>query len=611
MNLAAVYHEPKSRFAYAYDRDTLHLRLRTARGDVQSVTMTGADPFSWKPSQADPSVWEWDRAAELCLPMQLEYSTALHDTWFVALRPATFRLRYAFILQSGEERVLYGSRACYDLRDRPDALHDTRLFFNFPYLNTEDVFSAPDWVKDTVWYQIFPERYARGGGSDWESAGDGGIEDFAGGNLQGILDHLDDLQALGVSGLYLTPIFTSPSSHKYDPTDYYHIDPAFGSNEQFGELVRQAHRRGLRVMLDAVFNHCGWLHPFWQDVLRHGKRSRYFDCFYIDREPVADFEWTEGELPRLSPEMYGKLNYRTFGFEPRMPKWNTGHPLVREHLLGAVRYWMETYGVDGWRLDVSNEVSHDFWREFRSVVKRINPQAYIMGENWDNSYPWLMGDQFDAVMNYELTYSIWSLLGTPETVDECFDVRQYQQAVNQLLVSYPKHNLAAMYNLIDSHDTARIAHVCGGNIDKVRLAYGLQMTFAGSPGIYYGSELGLPGDDHHNRAPYPWRSPQNLELRDLVKKLIELRGRHPSFKAVDIRWLDVNPQANTLIFEKTAGDEHLYVLVNAGDREQRLEPPAGGRTRRALDLLQDKTVDLDRPFSLPPFGFSLLLFHQA
>ncbi len=606
MNLAAVFHEPKSRFAYAYDAGTVHIRLRTARGDVQAVTLIGGDPFSWKPTKENPEIWEWDRDAELHLPMRLENSTAQHDYWFIALALPTFRLRYAFILESGAERTMYGSRDFYNLDTHADFQHKSLLFFNFPYLNAEDTFHAPAWVKDTVWYQIFPERYARGGSQEWTAATDQGVESFAGGDLQGIIDHLDDIRLLGITGLYLTPIFASPSSHKYDTSDYYRIDPAFGSNEQFGELVRQAHRRGMRVMLDAVFNHCGWLHPFWQDVLKNGRESRYFDCFFIDREPVINFELADGELPRLTPEMYGKLNFRTFGFEPRMPKWNTAHPLVREHLLGAVRYWMETFGIDGWRLDVSNEVSHDFWREMRQTVKGINPEAYIMGENWDNSYPWLMGDQFDAVMNYELAYPIWNLLGISGTVDEVYDVVQFQHAINHLLAGYPRNAIEAMYNLIDSHDTARIAHVCGGNLDKVRLAYVLLMTFAGSPSLYYGSELGLPGDGQHNRAPYPWGNPPNLDLRSLVQQLIQLRGEHASFKSVDFQWLHVDPQANTMLFKKTAESESLFVAINASDITQSLLLPDDLARQPVLDLLRGEQIEPGtEAVTLPAFGFKL------
>lgn len=607
MNLPAILHEPKSHFAYAYDRNTLHLRLRTARSDVNSVTLIGCDPFSWKPRQDDPTQWEWDRAAEIQLAMRLEYSTALHDYWFVSLRLPTFRLRYAFILNSGAEKILYGCRGFYDLNDRPEFQHKSLVFFNFPYLNAEDVFTPPAWVKDTVWYQIFPERYARGGSTGWAEDNDGGVDGFSGGNLQGIQDHLDDIQALGCNGLYLTPIFTSPSSHKYDTTDYYHIDPAFGTNEQFEQLVRQAHQRGMRVMIDAVFNHCGWLHPFWQDVVQHGKESKYYDCFFIEREPVVNFELPAGEMPHLTPEIYGKLNFRTFGFEPRMPKWNTAHPLVREHLFGAVRYWMETCGVDGWRLDVSDEVSHDFWREFRKVVKSINPDAYIMGENWDNSNPWLMGDQFDAVMNYEFAYPIWNLLGAPGTIDERFDAQQFQHAVNQLLVNYPRNCLEVMYNLVDSHDTARITHICGGNIDRVKLAYVLQMTFAGSPSVYYGSELGLPGDGHHNRSPYPWDRLPNPGLRELVRRLIGLRSRHPAFKSTDLAWLHVDAASNTLIYRKEAGAERLFVLVNASEKAQILSTPSEIAHCRALDLMQEEEIELPESILLPPYAFRLLL----
>lgn len=610
MNFAAVYHEPKSRFAYPYDEQTLHLRLRTARGDVQAVTLIGADPFSWRPSQANPAIWEWDTDAETRQPMQLEYSTARHDTWFIALRPATLRFRYAFILHSGGEKFLYGSRDFYDLAVHPGFEHKSALFFNFPYLNFEDVPRLPAWVRDTVWYQIFPERFARGGNQAWVVSEDSGTESFAGGNLQGIIDHLDHLQELGVNGLYFTPIFTAPTAHKYDTTDYYHIDPAFGTNEQFGELVRQAHRRGMRVMLDAVFNHCGWLHPFWQDVVQNGRQSSYYDCFFIDRDPVINFPVRAGELPHLTAEMYGKLNYRTFGFQPRMPKWNTAHPLVREHLFGAVRYWMETCGVDGWRLDVSNEVSHDFWREFRRLAKSINPQVYIMGENWDNSYPWLMGDQFDAVMNYELTYPIWNLLGAPDRVDEPFDVQQYQQAINQLLVSYPKNTLAGMYNLIDSHDTARIAHICGGSIEKVKLAFALLLTFTGSPSIYYGSELGMSGDGHHNRSPYPWGRPQNLDLRDLVRQLIALRSGHPALKSVDLSWLHVDPVKNGMIFAKSAAGERCYLLANVNEQAQTLPLPAELSHCRILDALQEAEIELTDSILLPPYGFRLLVSQE-
>ncbi len=614
MNLAAIYHEAKSKYAYMFDRKTLHLRLRTARGDVPSVTLVGGDPFRWIQSKEDPTHWEWDKTAAFFEPMKLEYQTALHDYWFVAVQPQWKRIRYAFILEKEDQKILYGSRSFYDLHQQPDAQFETSYYFNFPYLNHEDLFKPPVWVKDTIWYQIFPERYADGDSSNnpenslpWGSEEDTTYK-FYGGDLQGVIDHLDELAELGINGIYFTPIFESPSSHKYDTTNYYKIDPAFGTNELFGELLEKAHRRGIRIILDAVFNHCGWFHPFWQDVVKHGRESRYYDCFLIERDPVINFDVEEGKIPKVSFDERGNLNFATFAFTPLMPKWNTDHPLVKEHLLGAIRYWTETYKVDGWRLDVSNEVPHAFWREFRQMLKQINPEVYILGENWDNSYPWLMGDQFDGVMNYELTYPIWFLLGEVDRVKQKYDVVEYQEAINQLLASYPKHNLPVMYNLIDSHDTPRIMSICGDNVDKVKLAYLLQFTFTGAPSVYYGSEVGLAGPEGHNRRCMPWdESQQDLDLRLFVRNLIELRKRYSVFSTVDLKWLLVDTEQQAFIFQKIEENQKLIVVVNTKADLVTLRIPDELKNKKYKDLFTDKVVELKEVLHLNKFEFSLLL----
>jgi len=614
LNLAAVYHEAKSKFAYMFDRKTLHLRLRTARGDVPSVTLIGGDPFRWIQSKEDPTHWEWDKTAAFFEPMQLEYQTALHDYWFVALQPQWKRIRYAFILEKGDQKILYGSRSFFDLHQQPDAQFETSYYFNFPYLNHEDLFQPPAWVKDTIWYQIFPERFADGdsGNNPKNSLPWGSEEDtiykFYGGDLQGVIDHLDELAEFGINGIYFTPIFESPSSHKYDTTNYYKIDPAFGTNELFGELMEKAHQKGIRVMLDAVFNHCGWFHPFWQDVVKHGRESRYYDCFFIERDPVINFDVEEGKIPKISFDVRGHLNYATFAFTPLMPKWNTDHPLVKEHLFGAIRYWTETYKVDGWRLDVSNEVPHAFWREFRQMLKQINPEIYILGENWDNSYPWLMGDQFDGVMNYELTYPIWFLLGEPDRVKQKYDVVEYQDAINQLLVNYPKHNLPVMYNLIDSHDTPRIMSICGDQIEKVKLAYLLQFTFAGAPSVYYGSEVGLAGPEGHNRRCMPWdESEQDLDLQTFVKQLIALRKKFPVLGEVDLEWLLVDAEHQSFIFKKEDESSKIVVIVNTIQTPVVLDLPDSLKYQEFVDGWTGDQVKLGSKIKLDKHGYKIFL----
>ncbi|PKO07160.1 MAG: alpha-glycosidase [Chloroflexi bacterium HGW-Chloroflexi-3] len=614
MNLAAVYHESKSKFAYMFDRNTLHLRVRTARGDVPSVTLVGGDPFRWIQSHEDPTHWEWDKTAAFLEPMLLEYQTALHDYWFVSVQPQWKRVRYAFILEKADQKILYGSRSFYDLNQQPDGQFETSYYFNFPFLNHEDLFQPPAWVKDTIWYQIFPERFADGDPNNnpanslpWGSEEDT-IYKFYGGDLQGVIDHLDEIAEMGINGIYFTPIFESPSSHKYDTTNYYKIDPAFGTNELFGELMEKAHQRGIRVMLDAVFNHCGWFHPFWQDVVKHGRESKYYDSFFIEGDPVINFKVEEGKIPKINLDEKGHLNYATFAFTPLMPKWNTDHPLVKEHLLGAIRYWTETYKVDGWRLDVSNEVPHSFWREFRQMLKQINPEIFILGENWDNSYPWLMGDQFDGVMNYELTYPIWFLLGEPDRVKQKYDVVQYQEAINQLLANYPKHVLPVMYNLIDSHDTPRILSICGDQIEKVKLAYLLQFTFAGAPSVYYGSEVGLAGPEGHNRRCMPWdETQQDLDLRSFVKKLVEIRKINPFLGEVDLKWLLVDAENQAFIFEKSTKNAKIIVMINVNDKAVRLGIPAEIQNNSYLDLINKEEIRLESEIGLDKFGFLLLL----
>ncbi|MAT45713.1 MAG: alpha-glycosidase [Anaerolineaceae bacterium] len=614
INLQAVYHEAKSKFAYMYDQDTLHLRLRTARGDIPKVTLVGGDPFRWKRKENNPDEWEWDQQAAFYQPMRLEYSTELFDYWFTAVKPHWKRIRYGFILEKGDQEILYGSRAFIDLKQKPEQKFSTSNYFNFPYLNFEDVFTAPQWVKDTIWYQIFPERFADGNSSNnpdgvtaWGDDDNENIYNFYGGDLKGVLDSLDYLQELGITGIYFTPIFKSPSSHKYDTTDYYQIDPAFGTNELFKEVVDAAHQRGIRVMLDAVFNHCGWLHAYWQDVIKYGKQSKYYDCFLIHGDPVINFPFEEGKYPTTTPEQRSNLNYSTFAFVPVMPKWNTDHPLVKEHLLGAVRYWTEEYGVDAWRLDVSNEVSHDFWREFRKMVKAINPDVYILGENWDNSNPWLQGDQFDGVMNYELMYPIWNLLGTEAFAFEQFGVTQYQESINKLLVSYPKNNLMYMYNLVDSHDTDRILSVCGGSVDKVKQAYLLQFTFTGAPSIFYGSEVGLGGAKGHFRRCMIWdKNQQNQDLQQFVRRLVQLRKEHPCLQVVDLEWLSVDENQQTFIFKKQTDQESVFVFINHNPEPVRFDLPSEMNGKTTTDGFSGETVVCGSTLTVAGNGCRLL-----
>jgi Glycosidases len=594
MNIHAIYHEAKSKYAYAFDKDTVHIRLRTAKGDISYINMVWGDPFNWRkmteaemidhqsqnenPDFTKRHTWASDKDSPMA--MVKDYSDHLYDYWFIEIKPEFKRTRYGFELfkksVNGEERFFYGAHGAYDLSLHPEMLSSLNDFFNFPYLNEEDVFSAPSWVKDTVWYQIFPERFANGDPSlnkphalPWGSHKEVTNEMHFGGDLQGIISKLDYIKDLGATGIYFTPIFEAPTTHKYDTIDYFKIDPEFGTNEAFKTLVDEAHKRGIRVMLDAVFNHCGFKHPFFQDVVKNGMDSEYAQCFHLIKEPVINFPINDKGFPAPTGYMAaGALNYETFAFTPNMPKWRTGNPVAERYLLDVAEYWIREYDIDGWRLDVSNEVSHVFWRKFKKAVRAIKPDLFILGENWDDSTPWLRGDQFDSVMNYEFTYPVWHLLSR-EAIYKDFGVEAFKANISRLLVSYPKNIAINMFNLLDSHDTSRLHTLLGEDERLVKIAFLLQMSFGGSPSVYYGSEIGLFGVHDGNRQCMIWdEAEQNLGLKAHVKQMIALRNQYPAMKEMDMKFISYDQAPEMLIYSKEYKGETLTFIINLEERKQ-------------------------------------------
>lgn len=613
MNIHAVYHEPKSRWAYAADTKTLHLRLRSAKGDCKCVRAYAADPFCWFAQKDGTHGFDYESIIERS--MELEYSDALYDYWFCAISEIpTTRIRYAFVLGDGSKEYSLGPDGVGELAGGVNFKTNVSFmnYFNYPCINDGDIFAAPEWAAKTVWYQIFPERFSRGSNSEpdenltpWDEEPEAIGRVFYGGNLRGIIEKLPYVRSIGFTGIYLTPIFTSQSTHKYDTADYFSIDPHFGTNEEFGELVEKAHSLGIKIMLDAVFNHCGFEHPFFQDVVKNGRKSKYFNCFYIDSEPVLNFELKNGQIPDLTADQQRSLPFRTFAFTPRMPKWNADDPFTREYLLSVGKYWIEKYDIDGWRLDVSNEVSHSFWRDFRREMLSVKPDIFILGENWDNAMPWLGGDQFDSVMNYGFLHPVWRFLA-PEKNSGAAELKN--DLVRLLLAGYPKTVQPYLFNMVDNHDTTRIITTCGGNPDAAAIGYALLFTFAGSPSVYYGGEIGLDGpiERDKNRRPMPWNEDKhNLKLKETIQKLIAIREKYPSARAVQVNWLIC--EGKTLVYEKRHESERLCVMINASDSEVSIKLPSGLSETRLTDLMEGVSLEKRDEAVLKPFSFMVLL----
>lgn len=607
MNFYA-YHEAKSKYAYMYDKDTLHLRLMITAGFSQTIEVVYGDPFSWGKNDIDQTNWEWKKDPSSPSFMKLETTLDGMDYYFVSIKPTIKRVKYAFLVN---QRYLVSSRGIIDLTTTPQLKEDLFYYYNYPYLNEEDVFNAPSWVKNQVWYSIFPDRFRNGDSSflkgnllPWGETESYSNDQRFGGDLRGIIESIPYLVEVGFTGIYMTPIFVSDTSHKYDTIDYFKIDPAFGDNETFKELVEVAHQAGLKIMLDAVFNHCGFRHPFFQDVIEKGVESPYYDCFYIidSSKPIVDSSYQLGEkFPReLAKKIHqgdAILNYRTFAFSAYMPKLNTANPVMKQYLLDVASYWIKEYDIDGWRLDVSNEVGHSFWRDFRKTVKGIKSDAYIVGENWDDAYPWLQGDQYDAVMNYGFMFPIHHFFGKSTLKSS----RDFINQISRILALYPKNVIEAMYNLVDSHDTTRILEICGNNTALVKLPYVMMFSLPGAPSIYYGGEVGLTGKhDPDNRRCMPWGDKQNQDMLSFIKKMIVLRKNEENLKSTNLVFLESDN--NTIFIKKNS----LYIVLFNEFDPRNVKLPVEMSNKQYFDIFNDKSLFLKDTIDLYSYQFLII-----
>ena len=407
----------------------------------------------------------------------------------------------------------------------------------------------PAWVADAVVYQIFPDRFRRSGqvaaqrhlelqpwGTDPREQG------FQGGDLYGVIEGLDQLQAMGITCLYLTPIFSSAANHRYHAYDYFEVDPLLGGNAALDALIAAAHQRGMRLVLDGVFNHCG--RGFWafHHVVENGQSSPYRNWFHVHRWPLQPYP-AEGE----------DCGYDCWWAVPDLPKFNHADPGVREHLLAVGKHWLER-GIDGWRLDVTAEVPADFWVSFRQVVSEVNPDAWIVGEIWGDARAWLKGEHFDGVMNYRLGWSslCWAAAEglrqgyrNPEYPLNPLDSDGLLEIWNTTAGWYrPAVNRAQM-NLLDSHDVPRALHSLNGDVAALKLALLLLFLQPGAPCIYYGTEAALAGGPDAElsggpepacREAFPWESPWSADLRPYIAELATLRRGHPALRMGDLRW---------------------------------------------------------------------------
>lgn len=565
MQTEAIYHKSKSNYAYNYDGENLYIVLRTKKDDICEVKLVYGDSSHFENNQ-----WVYKKTK-----MILGGSGVLYDYWEIKVSPDFKRLRYCFEVKNEEKELFYTEKGFYNTLPTSDV----NYHFCFPYMHKSELFTPPEWVKETVWYQIFPERFDNGDFSinpsttaSWGEE-EPSYKNFFGGDFQGIINRLHYLKNLGITGIYLTPIFKAISNHKYDTTDYFEIDPQFGSKEKFRELIELSHSYGIRIIIDAVFNHSGHHFEPFQDLIKYGDNSSFKDWFYVEKFPV---------YVKHNP------NYETFGFEPSMPKLKTENIEVKNYLLDVARYWTSEFGIDGWRLDVASEINHEFWREFRKTVKSINPDAYILGEVWQDSLPWLNGDQFDATMNYPYTYSMREFF-----VNKTINAKEFTEKIVDILYMYPKNVNEVQFNLLDSHDTKRVLTMLNNNKSKAKLMYFFHFTFIGTPCLYYGSEIGLDGgDDPDNRKPMIWdQKNQDTELYSYLKKLINLRKNTKAFSHEGSFSFLKEESEKLIVYERFTSKEKVICIINNNNTAKTIRIKAL-RNKRVRELLSNHHVNI-------------------
>lgn len=538
MKKHAIFHQPESQYAYAPTDDSLRILLRVAAGEkFDRVELLYNNKYDFTKRRAEAAMTKWVTCGGF-------------DYYRADIHLDDVRFAYIFRITEGD-KIYYVSEE--GVSERYDFNLAYYTFFQFPFINRADVMHAVPWTEHAVFYQIFVDRFYRGDREkddgyitqEWGEISD--RHSYAGGDLKGIAQKLDYLVALGFNALYLTPIFLADSNHKYNIRDYRQVDPQFGSVEDARALLEGAHARGMRVIIDAVFNHCDSEHRFFTDVLEKGKNSRYYDWFLID-----------GEFPDRA-----KGNYAHFANCVYMPKWNTSNPEVRKYLIGIALDYMEM-GFDGLRLDVADEVSHEMWRELRRAVKKDYPQALILGEVWHENTQWLRGDQMDGIMNYKFQKILVDLFGMyPITAEQAAD------RMNALLLMNTEQANAMALNFLDNHDTPRFFRFTGGNKQKLLNAMCALVMFPGIPCVFYGTELPLDGaGDPDCRRTFDWLfRGQEREYIERFKAILALKKQRALTGGFAEK---IGVQDRMLVIVRQREGERLTAYFNTSARAKRL-----------------------------------------
>ena len=547
MLLEAIYHKPYSEYAFPVDADTLVIRLRTGKNNVEACMVVYHEKY--------------DPLLKGSLQMEKIASDELFDYYEAKLIGPVKRFKYMFYIEDHLERKWYNHNGFFS--QRPERGH-----FCYSYLNSEDAFEEVDWFVNSTVYQIFPDRFCR----IPENLELEGL--YYGGNIKGIMSRIDYLIKLGVDALYLNPVFKSESYHRYDITDNYEIDPVLGCKEELKEFIEICHKNNIKVVFDGVFNHISDNFFAFQDVKLNGSNSVYKDWFYIKSYPLVAFP---------------QPNYQCFGFFGGMPKLNIGNKEVAKYIQDVVKYWTLEFGIDGWRFDVADEIERNFWRELRIQLRSYAKEVVLIGEIFDEASTWLCGDQFYSVTNYPLKSLINDLFAYRSIDAELFRMR-----LNNYIMKFNSKVLNSMLNIISTHDTPRFLTLCAKSQERFELGVVFQFTFPGVPLIYYGDDIGMEGEDDPDcRRPMIWiESEWNRHILKLYRFFIDLRRNNSVLRNGIYRDYNVIGNRDILAFKRENEKDKLIIVMNTTDKKAKGSIDLGNSIKPSnmLECVNSKTL---------------------
>lgn len=532
-----ILHSAGREYVLPVSRDRLSLRIRVETGRAGKCRLV---------------YWNRYREERYAREMLCIGRDGAWDTYEAVIGfdgPARY-IRYYFEIEADGERIDVDE---YTVAGAPFA----GRYFEYFYASPGDVFALPAWAKGAVYYQIFPDRFHDGdtgndpaGAMPWGSPPD--RDHFTGGDIRGIIQKTDYLADLGVDIVYLTPIFHARSNHRYDTTDYLKVDPRLGTEDDLKELAERLHAGGMRILLDGVFNHCGVDFEPFADVLARGEKSPYRDWFFVNNWPVT----------------VSLGNYESVGDYKWMPKVNLSHPGARDYMLDAAAYWVREAGIDGWRIDVADEVDYLFLASLRERLKSIKPGVIMLGECWKGAGRLLQGDRLDSVMHYRFRETAVDFF-----VKGSIDTTALDHMLHHLYTAYPGEVSHGLYNLLDSHDTERFLTLCGEDARIFKQAVAFQMTMPGAPAIYYGDETGMTGgNDPDCRKCMEWDTEKwDRDILGWYRMLIGLRRAHDALRYGDFASNLCLPGAYGYVREYAG--KRVYVALNHTDAPQTVRLP--------------------------------------